>query len=67
MFHLKFLRNLWLAIIYIDVKIITFRNVISSVVLYGCVTWSLTSKEEGRLRLFVNEGQGKILGLRGKK
>ena len=66
MFHLKFLRNLWLAIIYIDVKIITFRNVISSVVLYGCVTWSLTSKEEGRLRLFVNEGQGKILGLRGK-
>jgi len=67
MFHLKFLRNLWLAIIYIDVKIITSRNVISTVVLYGCVTWSLTSKEEGRLRLFVNEGQGKILGLRGKK
>jgi hypothetical protein len=64
--HLKFIRNVWLAVFYLDVKIITSRNVISTVVLYGCVTWSLTSLEERRLRVFVNEVQGKILGLRGK-
>jgi hypothetical protein len=65
--HLTFLWNLWLAVCYVDVKIITYRNVISTVVLYGCVTWSLISKEQRRLMVFVNEVQGKILGLRGKK
>jgi hypothetical protein len=65
--HLKFLRNLWLAVCYVDVKIITYRNVISTVVLYGCVTWSLISKEQRGLMVFVNEVQGKILGLQGKK
>jgi hypothetical protein len=65
--HLKFIRNVWLAICYLDLKVITSKNVISTVVLYGCVTWSLTSQEGRRLRVFVNEVQGKILGIRGKK
>jgi len=66
MCHLKSLRNLWISVCYIDVKIITYRNVTSPIVLYECVTWSLTSVE-GRMRVFVNEVQEKILGQRGKK
>lgn len=65
--HLKSLRNLWLAVRYVDVKIKTSRNVISTVVLYGCITWSLILKEERKLRVFVKEVQGNILGQRGKK
>jgi hypothetical protein len=65
--HLKSLRNLWLAVWFVDVKTVTSRNVISPVVLYGCVPWSLKSKEEHRRRMFKKEVQGKILGLRGKR
>jgi hypothetical protein len=36
------------------VKIRTYRDIILSVVLYGCETWSLTSREEHRLRVFEN-------------
>jgi len=46
---------------------ITSRNVISPVVLSGCLTWSLSLKDEYRLRVFMNEVQQKILGQRGKK
>jgi len=35
--------------------------------LCGCVTWSLISKENRRPRVFMNEVQGMILGLREKK
>ena len=31
-----------------------YRTIILLVVLYGCETWSLTLKEERRLRLFEN-------------
>jgi hypothetical protein len=31
-----------------------YRTIILPVVLYGCETWSLTSREEGRLRVFEN-------------
>jgi hypothetical protein len=31
-----------------------YRTIILSVVLYGCETWSLTLREEGRLRVFEN-------------
>jgi hypothetical protein len=35
-------------------KITIYRTVILPVVLYGCETWSLTLKEEHRLRVFEN-------------
>jgi len=34
-----------------NIKIKTYRNVILSVILYGCVTWCLTLREEHRLRV----------------
>ena len=35
-------------------KIKIYRTIILSVVLYGCETWSLTLREECRLRVFEN-------------
>jgi hypothetical protein len=35
-------------------KIRVYRTVVLPVVLYGCETWSLTLREEQRLRLFEN-------------
>ena len=35
-------------------KIKIYRTIILPVVLYGCETWSLTLREERRLRVFVN-------------
>jgi hypothetical protein len=37
-----------------NLKIKIYRTTILSVALYGCETWSLTLREEGRLRLFEN-------------
>jgi len=37
---------------YIRTKI--YRNIILPVVLYGCGTWSLSMREEGRLKVFEN-------------
>jgi hypothetical protein len=37
-----------------NIKIRIYKNIIFSVVLYGCETWSLTLREEHRLRLFEN-------------
>jgi len=31
-----------------------YRTIILSVVLYGCETWSLTMRQEHRLRVFEN-------------
>jgi hypothetical protein len=36
------------------VKIKTYKTIILPVVLYGCETWSLTLREEHRLRVFEN-------------
>jgi hypothetical protein len=41
-------------------KIKIYRTVILSVVLYGCETWSLTLREEHRLRVFENRELRKI-------
>jgi hypothetical protein len=35
-------------------KIKIYRTITSPVVLYGCETWSLTLREEHRLRIFDN-------------
>ena len=37
-----------------NLKIKIYRTIIVSVVLYGCETWSLTLREEHRLRVFEN-------------
>jgi len=42
-----------------NIKLKIYRTIILSVVLYGCETWSLTLREERRLRVFGNR---KIFG-----
>ena len=41
-----------------------YRTIILPVVLYGCETWSLTLREERRLRVFENMVLRRVLGLR---
>jgi hypothetical protein len=43
-------------------KIKTYKTVILPVVLYGCETWSLTLREEHRLRVFENRVLRMIFG-----
>jgi hypothetical protein len=43
-------------------KIRIYRNIILPVVLYGCETWSLTLREEHRLRGFENRVLMRISG-----
>ena len=45
-----------------NIKIKTYRTVILPVVLYGCETWSLTLREESRLRLLENRVFSRIFG-----
>jgi hypothetical protein len=39
-----------------------YKTIILPVVLYGCETWSLTSREEHRLRVFENGVLRRIFG-----
>ena len=45
-----------------NLKIKIYRTIILSVVLYGCETWSLTLREECRLRVFENRVLRRIFG-----
>ena len=45
-----------------NVKIKIYRTVILPVVLYGCETWSLTLREERKLRVFENMVLRRIFG-----
>jgi hypothetical protein len=45
-----------------NLKIKTYKNVILPVVLYGCGTWSLTLREEHRLRVSENRVLRRIFG-----
>ena len=47
-----------------NLKIKIYRTVIFPVVLYGCETWSLTLREERKLRVFENRVLRKIFGPR---
>jgi hypothetical protein len=47
-----------------NLKIRIYKTVILSVILYGCETWSLTFREEHRLRVFESRVQ-RIFGQRG--
>jgi hypothetical protein len=41
-----------------------YKTIILPVVLYGCETWSLTLREEHRLRVFENRVLRRIFGLK---
>jgi hypothetical protein len=41
-----------------------YKTVILPVILYGCETWSLTLREEHRLRVFENKVLRRIFGPR---
>ena len=51
-----------------NLKIKVYKTIILPVVLYGCETWSLTLREESRLRVFENRILRRIFGpKRGEK
>jgi hypothetical protein len=45
-----------------NLKIRIYKAIILPVVLYGCETWSLTLREEHRLRVFENRALRRIFG-----
>ena len=45
-----------------NIKIKIYRSIILPVLLYGCKTWSLTLREERRLRVFENRVMRRIFG-----
>jgi hypothetical protein len=45
-----------------NLKIRIYKMIILPVVLYGCETWSLTLREEHRLRVFENRVLRRIFG-----
>jgi hypothetical protein len=45
-----------------NIKIRIYKSIILPVVLYGCETWSLTLREEHRLRVFENRVLRRIFG-----
>jgi hypothetical protein len=52
------------SLLYKKIKIKVYRTIILPVILYGCKTWSLTLREEHRLRVFENKVLRRILGPR---
>ena len=49
-------------LLYKKLKVKTYKTNTLPVVLYGCETWSLTLREERRLRVFENKVLRKIFG-----
>jgi hypothetical protein len=45
-----------------NVKVKIYKTTVLPVVLYGCETWSLISREEHRLRMFENRVLRRIFG-----
>jgi hypothetical protein len=45
-----------------NVKVKIYKTIILLVILYGCETWSLTLREEHRLRVFENMVRRRIFG-----
>ena len=54
--------HVYLEMILPHLKIKIYRSIILSIVLYGCDTWSLTLREERRLRGFENRVLRRIFG-----
>jgi hypothetical protein len=55
-------KTFYFPVPYKKLKIKIYKTVILPVVLYGCETWSLTLKEERRLRVFENRVLRRIFG-----
>jgi len=51
-----------LSLLSKNLSIKIYRTIILPFVLYGCKTWSLTLREECRLRVFDNRVLWKIVG-----
>ena len=49
-------------LLFKNLKIKIYRTIILLVVLYGCETWSLTLREERRLRVFENRALSRVFG-----
>jgi hypothetical protein len=45
-----------------NIKVKIYKTIILTVVLYGCENWSLTLREEHRLRVFENRALRRIFG-----
>jgi len=45
-----------------NIKVKIYRTIILPVVLYGCETWSLTLREERKLRVFENRLLRRLFG-----
>ena len=50
------------SLLFKNLKVEIYRTIILPVVLYGCETWSLTLREERRLRLFENRVLRRVFG-----
>jgi len=61
--HPRSVQNLLSStLLFKNLKIKIYRTVILPVVLYGCEPWSLTLREERRLRVFENRVLRRIFG-----
>jgi hypothetical protein len=58
------IQNLLSCLLLKNLKIKIYKTVILPVALYGCETWSLTLREEHRLRVFENRVLRRIFGPR---
>ena len=52
------------TLLFKNVKIKICRTIILPVVLYGCEIWSMTLREERRLRVFENRVLRRVFGLK---
>jgi hypothetical protein len=50
------------CLLFRDVKVKIYKTIILPVILYGCETWSLTLREEHRLKVFGNRVLRRIFG-----
>jgi hypothetical protein len=61
-FYLSMQNPLSLSLLSKNIKIKIYRNIILPAVLYECETWSITLREERRLRVFENRVLKGIFG-----
>jgi len=53
------------SLLSINIKIKICRSIILPIALYGCKTWSLTLREESKMRMFEDKMLKKICGPKG--
>jgi hypothetical protein len=56
------LQSLLSSCLYRNLKVTIYKNIILTVVLYGCETWSPTLREKRRLKVFGNRVLRRTLG-----